>query len=402
MAVLKVVQPGQATALSTLPRAQVVAFVTDGESQRIVQHAISNWTEAPDSVRRGDISKAIDFLTSERSPNLLIVDISGASLPVSEIQRLADVCEPGVHVVAVGDRSDIGLFRDLMHVGVSDYIVKPLTHELVSKAVQIAIGVTAANPISQKLGKLVTVMGTRGGVGATTVAVNLAWHLSNRMGRRVALLDLDLQTGDCGLMLDVKSTTGLREMLDNPARLDNLFLERVMSAHGSHLFVLSAEEPMLDELKFSANAGEPLVTALRAQFHYVIVDLPRTPSALSKRVIDLASIRVIVADETIRSVRDIVRLKPVLGSDNSERRTMVVVNRAGEPRPGAIPAAAFASSLEMEPAVTIPFQRMSGTPPASYGAPAAAGSGRIATAIADLASEVSGQRSEKKGWKLWR
>ena len=128
-------------------------------------------------------SKAIEFLTSERSPNLLIVDISGASLPVSEIQRLADVCEPGVHVVAVGDRADGSVSSAIyMHVGVSDYIVKPLTYELVSKAVQIAIRHhrrQSDQPEARQAGHRDG--NARARVGATTVAVNLAWHLSNRM-----------------------------------------------------------------------------------------------------------------------------------------------------------------------------------------------------------------------------
>src|SRR5438034_10896014 len=85
-------------------------------------------------IMRGGIAKSIDYLMAQRSPHLLIVDISGVDLPLSQIHTLADVCEPGVTVIAIGDRNDVGLFRDLTEAGVSDYIVKPLTRDLLTKA----------------------------------------------------------------------------------------------------------------------------------------------------------------------------------------------------------------------------------------------------------------------------
>src|SRR5262249_2897184 len=152
----------------------------------------------------------------ERSPENVIVDISDAEMPASQIHDLAELCEPGVTVIAIGDRNDIALYRDLVQAGVSEYIVKPVTAQLLTKALNGAPTSGERSPISRKRGKVVAVVGARGGVGATTLATHLALHLANQQSRRVMLLDLDLYTGDCALALNIKPTPGLREALSNP------------------------------------------------------------------------------------------------------------------------------------------------------------------------------------------
>ena len=117
-------------------------------------------------------------------------------MPASRMHELAELCEPGVTVIAIGDRNDIGLYRDLVQAGVNEYIVKPVTAQLLAKALLAAPASAGREPIIRKLGKVVAAIGARGGVGTTTLAINLAWHLANRQNRRVLLLDLDLQNGD--------------------------------------------------------------------------------------------------------------------------------------------------------------------------------------------------------------
>ena len=163
--------------------------------------------------------------------------------------------------------------------GVSEYIVKPVTAQLLVKALIGAPASDEGSPISRKLGKVVAVVGSRGGVGATTLAIHLALHLANQQSRRVMLLDLDLHTGDCALALNLKPTPGLREALANPLRIDSVFLDRTMAIHGERLFVLSAEEPLRVDAEFTAEAVDKLVGVLRTQFHYIVADVPRIPGS---------------------------------------------------------------------------------------------------------------------------
>jgi pilus assembly protein CpaE len=300
----------------------------------------------------------------------LIVDISGVELPAARIQELAEVCEPGVTVIAIGDHNDVALYRDLIQAGVHDYIVKPVAPQALAEALELRPGQAGA-PISHRLAKLVAFVGARGGVGTTTLAVNLAWYLANRQNRRVALLDLNLQRGDCVLALNVTPTAGLREALTNPSRLDLVFLERVMAVQGERLFVLSAEEPFDHEVQFTAEAVDKLIGLLRTQFHYVVVDVPDVIAAAHRRVLDIANLRVVVADRTLRSVRDTARLRLTLGEGDLQHRNLLVINRNGEGGRHAVKLHEMRGIVEMERDASSPSNRTCSAPP-----PAPAGSRR--------------------------
>ena len=304
-------------------------------------------------------------------------------------------------MIAIGNRNEIGLYRDLLQAGVADYVVKPLNAQLLAKALASGRAHTGeASAIYKKLGTMVAFVGTRGGVGATTLAVNMAWYLANRQSRRVALVDLDLQNGDCALALDIKPTSGLREALANPLRIDNTLLERVMTPVGERLFVLSSEEPLSEDLHFTAVAVETLVSALREQFHYVIADVPRIPAAPYRRALEMADFRVTVADQTLRSVRDTVRLRTVIGEGDGKRPNILVVNRHGEGGRHAVTLGELQHVVEVKPKSVIPFQPNLFTTISGGGKIAVARRGKFTDAIAALALELSGRPPERRRW--WR
>ena len=382
-------------------RPAALAFANDPDSEAVLKTAFRE--EAPGSVLRGDITKAIQHLSANRSPRVLVVDISNVALPVTQIHQLADVCEPGVSVIVIGNRDEVGLYRDLLHAGVAEYIVKPLTDTLVAKALHTALGAVEPTPISRKLGKVVALIGARGGVGTSTIAVNLAWYLANRQVRRVALVDLDLYNGVCSLALNVPPSGGLREALENPLRIDSLFLERTMTAESERLYVLGSEEPLDAELELSANGVDRLLDVIREQFHYVIVDLPRLPNAVSQRVLQIADSRVIILDQTLQSIRDAARLCRLPSLDGSEGRPLTVVNRTGESKRRSIQIDEVAGALEQPLRCAVPFQPAVFATAAAQGTVPAARRGRFADAIASLASELSGQALQKKPrWRLFR
>jgi pilus assembly protein CpaE len=382
-------------------RPPLLAFVADGETERVLRECLDHLGIENASIARGGVAKAIDTLGTQRSPELLIVDISGVAMPVSEIHTLAEVCEPGVTVIAIGDRNEVGLYRELLHSGVSDYVVKPLTAPLLAKALAARTDAAPHGAIHRKLGRTVAFIGARGGVGATTLSVNLGWHLAERQNRRVALVDLDLHNGDCALALNVKPTPGLREALVNPTRIDAILLERVMAPVGQRLFVLSAEEPLRDTIDFTAEAVETLVTALRQQFHYVVLDVPRNSAPPFLKALDLADFRIVVADQTLRSARDAVRLRDALrAGGHSAHRNMLVVNRGGESGRNAIGLDEMQSILELRPKTVIPFQPSWFAAGDGSGPLPAARNGKFGNAIGALALELSGRPPQRRRW--WR
>ena len=328
-------------------------------------------------------------------------------LPLSQIQILADVCEPGTTVIAIGDHNDVGLYRDLVEAGVSNYIVKPLTRELLTKALAPKANSGEVGRAVLKLGKMVSFIGARGGVGATTLAANLAWHLANRQSRRVALVDLDLQNGDCALLFNIETTPGFRDALANPLRLDHLLLDRLMTQVGERLFVLGSEEPLHDNVQITASAIDTLFSVLRSQFHYVIVDVPRIPAPAYRRVLEIADRRVIVVDQTMRAMRDAVRVAKMFGDDaipgaerSAEHRNIFVVNRVGEAGQHALSLKDVHKVLPVQPTSLVPFLPSLLMPAAHHGLIAASKRGKFADAVTTLASELSGRNRRRRWW--WR
>jgi len=347
------------------------------------------------AIMRGGIAKAIEYLSEQRSPQLLLVDISGVDLPLSKIQILADVCEPGTNVVALGDRNDVGLYRDLLEIGVSNYLVKPLTRELLGRVLSPKTAPSDATKAALKLGKIVAFVGARGGVGATTLAGNLAWHLANRQGRRVALVDLDLQHGDAALLFNAELTPGFRDALANPLRLDHILLDRTMTQVGERLFVLGSVEPLHENVQITPGAIDTLFASLRSQFHYIIVDAPRTPAPAYRRALEMADRRVIVVDQTMRSMRDGVRFANLFEDD----RNVFVVNRVGEFRQ-ALSLPDVQKVLQVKPSSLIPFLPKLVASAAQHAVAAASKRGKFADGIDKLALELSGRQQRRK-W-FWR
>jgi pilus assembly protein CpaE len=379
-------------------RSPLMAFV-DSETERVLQE--SSVLLGRCVITRGGINRAIEYLSEQRSPHLLIVDISGVDLPLSKMQMLADVCEPGTNVVALGDENDVGLYRDLVDAGISDYIVKPLTRELLVKALAPKPNASDVGRASSKLAKIISFVGARGGVGTTTLATNLAWHLAHRQSRRVALVDLDLQQGDCGLLLNIPTTPGFRDALANPLRVDHILLDRIMTQVGERLFVLGSEEPMDDNIKFNASAIDTLFGVLRSQFHYIIVDLPRTFSPAYRRLLEISDRRVVVVDQTMRSMRDAVRMVKLFDQDEHSGRNMFVVNRVGEAGAHALSLKDLHGVLQVKPSALVPFLPNLVTPAAHHGLVAASKGGKFADAVTTLALEISGRAPRRKWWS-WR
>src|SRR6266446_4303376 len=379
-------------------RLPLMAFV-DAETERVLQE--SSVLLGRSAIMRGGIAKAIDYLNEQRSPHVLLVDISGIDLPLSQIHTLADVCEPGTRVIAIGDHNDVGLYRDLQEAGVSNYIVKPLTRELLTKAITPKSNSGDMGRAALKLGKMVSFVGARGGVGTTTLAANLAWHLANRQSRRVALVDLDLQNGGCGLLFNINPTPGLRDALANPLRLDSLLLDRIMTQVGERLFVLSGEEPLHENVQFTVSAVDTLFSVLRSQFHYVIVDVPRLPLPPYRRALEIADRRVIVVDQTMHSMRDAVRLKKMFGdtgAEQAEHRNIFIVNRVGETGHRGLSLKEVDNVLQAAPTSLIPFLPSLVTPAAHHATIAASKRGKFANAVGTLALELSGRTQRRKWW----
>jgi len=305
------------------------AYLNDADSEAVLRRVADSLSGTVE-VRRGDVRTATRDLQKERSPDVLLVDVSAIDLPVSAMEGLASVCEPNVRVIVVGDANDIGLYRQLKQLGVAEYLFKPLKADLVEAAVLGAAGPQAGDSGGRR-GNLIACFGARGGVGTSTLAVNLACYLADVERRRVALVDLDVHAGTVAFLLNLQPGHGLREALENPDRVDEVFLSRALRPASERLDVLACEEPMADHIETRTDALLDLIDKLQGRYHYVVVDVPRALSPAGRAVIERAGLRLLVCDGSLAAARDVVRMRNAFEGIGTGHKTLTVLNRKGAP-----------------------------------------------------------------------
>ncbi|AOJ70200.1 MULTISPECIES: AAA family ATPase [Burkholderia] len=319
-----------------------VAVVSDPGSEDVIRRFAQDLAITRMHLQIGQFDDAIRLLQqSERSPRQLVVDISDCAMPVSDLMRLAKMCDPSVRVVAIGTRNDVGLFRNLLGIGVHDYLVKPITVELLRRAL------TTDEAIAQvRTGKTVSFVGARGGVGTTTIAVCLARCLSDEKLRRVAYVDLNLHGGAANSLLGLSSNNGLTELLQMEQRPDEAFIERMSVAKGDRLSILSAELPYAAAAPVRAGAIADLVDTLKGKYHYVLLDVPVQASELIEDALLASDLVYIVADRSVHAAYECARLVRFAQQLPGERSVSVLLNNPLEPVAGRVQPAEFAQAFE--------------------------------------------------------
>jgi pilus assembly protein CpaE len=331
-----------------------LVFVRDRDSEGVIRQCLNDLNVATAEFRNGGVNEAIAELAERPSPSLLIVDVHGVEDPTARIRDLANVCEPTTGVIVVGEMNDIRFYRDLKAAGVVEYYFKPLVRALVMQTCDGILQGSTARPPS-RTGKLVFSMNVRGGAGATTIAVATAWHLAVGLKRRVCLLDLDLQFGDAALQLDVKPSHALREALDHPTRVDELFLDRGMAHADQRLGVLAALEPLDETLVPAEAAVLPLLERLLRRDRYVFVDIPVTTAPGLMHVLHLPSIVLMVSGGSLVNARDVARFREKLGPNSAERTMLHILNKSGAP--DSLSEQEFAGAAGGAADIVIPYSR---------------------------------------------
>lgn len=367
--------------------ADVVAFAGDAETLDTLRACLDG---AGVVVRRGRVDDAARYLLSAaRAPRLLIVDVSGYETPLGEIDRLAEVCEPSVVVVVIGESESVHLFRELLRAGVADYITKPVSPELLEPYVRERRSAIAAGPAKTRRGRLVAFAGARGGVGVTTLAVATAWRLSQVHKRRVALVDLDLHGGGACVQLGVQPG-GLLEALENHQRLDSLFLDRTLIAAAPRLSVLAEQIPLRRDAAPDPVAAQAVLDLLARDFHYVVVDAPRGFGAACAQVFANARSRVVVADRTLPGLRDAARLLEI--EPAGPAATTIVIN---DHQPGLrqiVKTATIAKALGAAPDIEIDYDRTAARRGDNMGEALGEGRGPLAAAAERIADLIGNRR----------
>jgi pilus assembly protein CpaE len=333
---------------------QAMIYLNDRDSEGVVRQVLSDLGVNASHFGPGGINGAITDLARRASPQLLVVDISGVEDPVKRINELADVCEPGTGVIVTGESNDIILYRELKAAGIFEYFFKPLSGAVVSRACN-AVLTGNVEQRALRTGRLIFTLGVRGGAGATTIASRLAWHLAQVRKRRVGFLDLDLRTGDAALQFDVSANHALREALEHPERIDELFLERGVVRVTEKLELLASEEPLEYIPTYSEDALLTLLDRLLHSYRYVFVDLNSFDAAHLPRVLHLPNLCLLISDGSLASARDVARWRTFIGPNTAERTTLHILNKSDAP--GNLAMDDLVRAIGQAPDITVPFDR---------------------------------------------
>lgn len=395
-----------------------MGYVCDDLTLDVVRTVCDEMGWPQEKAFKGGLRNAVQSLSVSASPQILLVDLSESGDPIGDINSLAEVCEPGTVVIAMGQVNDVRLYRDLMMSGLQDYLLKPVSPDALRDAVshaQMILNAPKHDDGSKDHPHLSTaIIGTRGGVGASTIATSLAWLLSERQGQLTGMLDLDVHFGTGALALDLEPGRGLTDAIDNPSRIDGLFIERAMIKANDKLSILSAEAPINSPILTDGSAFFQLQEEFRAAFENTVIDLPRSMLIAYPHLLQDVNVAVVLCELSLASARDAIRLLAWLKSNAPSCQTLVVANKV-QTAGVEISRKDFESSIERKIDLMIPYDAKATAQAAKLGKPlvesvrsskVAAGIGNLAdmirnTAVPEIAEEESpkSKKSVMSGFK---
>jgi pilus assembly protein CpaE len=384
-----VVETGTPTPLEA--EARILAFVNDEESADALRMGLMPYANDL-AIHTGGIRQAVRHLQKVTLSGMVIVDLEGVDDAQIELDNLARVCPPDVQVVALGNNTEIGFYRLLVHeLGVTEYLPKPLTRDSVQQFIlrQLSSDHNALPPV--RGGRVIAVCGARGGVGTTTIAVSLAWELSQVTKGHVALVDLHLQNGSAAVMLGGRPGPGFWIALEDPTRADALFLERTAIVAGPRLRLIAAEEGLESSPNISETGVARVLDLLRQKFNFIVVDLPIPVPPAMLQVIGVARHVVVVLRPDVTGLRDAKAIRRFVTAVTGSDRVITVVNRSDAK--GALPAALIREGLGLAPEVMIPDLGMRMAQTLNMGVPAVQRVPAFRRHLAPIVREVAGVRT---------
>lgn len=370
------------------------AYVCDEQTADMIRSVAVELGWSADKVNKGGLRNAVQSLSVSASPNILFVDLSESGDPLNDINGLAEVCEPGTVVIAAGQVNDVRLYRDLLSSGIQDYLLKPFSPDQLRDAFAHAQAVFNA-PRIQEAGQekphmMAVVIGARGGVGASTVSTSLAWLLGERFDRSTALLDLDVHFGTGALALDLEPGRGLTDAIENPSRIDGLFIERAMIKANEKLSILSAEAPLNQSTLSDGTAFYQLQEEFRSAFESTVIDLPRSMMVQYPHLLNDVNSAVIVTELTLAAARDVIRILSWLKSNAPQCAVTLVANRVPSSGAPEVSRKDFETSVERKIDLVIPLDQKLAANAAKLGQPLAeAGKGsKVSQGLLELAGRL--------------
>jgi pilus assembly protein CpaE len=384
--------------IAPAPRVSVQAFCENVDTAAAIQAAGEDrrMAKAHLRIQMGGMAAAIEAYQSSPTPNVIILESEGRNGDIlAGLDQLAEYCDSGTRVVVIGNMNDVTLYRELVKRGVSDYLIAPVG---VLQMVRAICGLYSA-PDAKPVGRIIAVVGAKGGVGASTIAHNIAFSIARDLSLDAVVTDLDLAFGTAGLDFNQDPPQGIAEAVFSPDRVDTAFVDRLLAKCTDHLNLLAAPATLDRVYDFGADAFDSIFDSLRATVPCVVLDVPHQWSGWTKQTLVGADDVLIVAAPDLANLRNTKNIYDFLKAARpNDRHPRYCLNQVGVPKRPEIKAADFAKALESEPMAIIPFE------PQLFGAAANNGqmiaeisaNHKTAEMLRALAQDLTGRTEPKK------
>jgi pilus assembly protein CpaE len=347
--------------IAPAPRVSVQAFCATQETTAAVEAAgvDRRLGKAHLTIKKGGMAAAIEAYRTVPTPNVIIIETEGSTDILAGLDQLATVCDPGTRVVVIGNENDDAPYRELVRRGVSDYVVGPVDTLDVVRSICGLFSVAEAVPV----GRVIAVVGAKGGVGASTVAHNVAWAISRDLALDSVVIDLDLAFGTAGLDYNKDPLQGIANAVFSADKPDSAFIERLLAKCTDHLSLLAAPATLDRVYDFGDQAFDAIFDTLRMTTPCIVLDIPHQWSGWTRRALIGADDILIVAEPDLANMRNTKNMLNVLKAARpNDRPPLYCLSQVGMPKRPEITPSEFAKAIENKPIVSIPFDpRMFGT-----------------------------------------
>jgi pilus assembly protein CpaE len=384
--------------INPVPRISIQAFCETPEIAAIVQAAIADrrMNKAHVKLHMGGAPAALEAYRSAPTPNLIVLEAtSDRNALVGYLDELSQFCDAGTKVIVCGKVNDIVLYRQLMLRGVSEYLVAPFG---VIEFVQ-AVSHLYTSPGSSPVGRVVAVVGAKGGVGSSTIAHNVAWSIASGLDTSTIIADLDLGFGTAGLDYNQDPPQGIAEAVFAPDRVDSNLVDRLLSKCSDNLSLLAAPATLDRLYDFPETAFDSILDVMRASTPCIILDVPHAWTAWTRRMLVGADEVLIVAAPDLANLRNAKNmLDSIRTARPNDHQPKLILNGVGLIKRPEIAVADFTKTVELEPIAIIPHDAKLFGAAANNGQMIAEidAKGKIAEIFADLARSITGRSEVRK------
>lgn len=347
--------------IAPAPRVSVQAFCEIAETSAAVQAAAKDRRLAKVhlTAKMGGMPAAIEAYGSMPTPNVIILESKADNDILTLLDDLASVCDPGTRVVVFGSEEDNVPYRELVRRGVNDYVVGPVDTLDVVRSICSLFSASEA----VATGRVIAIVGAKGGVGASTVAHNTAWMIARDLALDSVVIDLDLAFGTASLDYNQDPMQGIANAVFQPDRPDTALVERLLAKCTERLSLLAAPATLDRVYDFGAEAFDAIFDTLRMTTPCIVLDVPHQWSGWTRRALVGADDILIVAEPDLPNLRNAKNMLSVLKSARpNDRPPLYCLNQVGMPRRPEIEVGEFAKAIESRPIAAIPFDsKMFGT-----------------------------------------